>query len=189
VAIDQAPEDLLRAGDVRGAATAAIRTLGPRVLGYLRSLLRDEAEAAEAFSAFCEALWISLPGFRGDASLQTWAFRLARNTALSMRGEAWRRRVRPLETREAADLAEEVRTRSCRRVEWQRRALDRLRVALPEEDRTLLILRVDQGLAWDEIAVILGGPDGPVRANSLAKRYERVTRKLGALARAEGLLE
>jgi RNA polymerase sigma-70 factor (ECF subfamily) len=179
----------LRAGDAPGAATAAIQGYGPKVLQYLRSLLRDEADAGEAFSRFAERLWAGLPGYRGEASFQTWAFRLARNTALKLQDEAWRRQVRPFVTGEATALAEELRTRTVVRLERQRQALDELRRALPEEDRTLLILRVDQRLSWEEIAEVLGDEGPPLLANTLAQRYGRLMERLRELARERGLLE
>jgi RNA polymerase sigma-70 factor (ECF subfamily) len=83
---------LREAGELAAAATAAIRGLGPSVLRYLRSLLRDEDDAAEAFSRFAENLWTGLPGFRGQASVRTWAYRLAWSAAQDLRDGAWKRR-------------------------------------------------------------------------------------------------
>jgi RNA polymerase sigma-70 factor, ECF subfamily len=180
----------LRAGgDLEGAATEAIRSLGPAVLRYLRSLLRDEDDAAEAFSQFAEDLWKGLPAFRGDSAFRTWAYKLAWHAALDMRDGAWRRRGRRLRTQEASALADEVRTRTAVVVERQRLALDRLRGSLSVEDQSLLVLRVDQGLAWKEIAEVLAGEGRPAAPAALMKRYERLKERLGRLARDEGLLE
>jgi len=182
-------QERLRAGDAQGAATEAIQGYGPAVLQYLRSLLRDEADAGEAFSRFAEGLWAGLPGYRGEASFRTWAFRLARNSALKLQDEAWRRQVRPFATGEATALAEELRTRTVVRLERQRQALDELRQALPEEERTLLILRVDQQLSWEEIAQVLAADGEPLLANTLARRYARLMDRLRDMARERGLLE
>lgn len=81
--------------------------------------------------------------------------------------------------------------------------LQALRDSLPEEDRMLLVLRVDRGLAWNELARILaeGEPgeldDGPQldalaltrEAARLRKRFQLVKDRLRELARKEGLLE
>ncbi len=87
-------QQLLSSGDLRGAATEAIRGFGPQVLQYLRAELRDEAEAREAFSQWAENLWRGLPSFRGESSFKTWSLWLARNAALSLRDQAWRKRGR-----------------------------------------------------------------------------------------------
>jgi hypothetical protein len=71
---DQTIRELFESGDTKGAATATIKVSGPQVLRYLRSILRDEEDVRDAFSAFAEAVWKGLPGFRWDASLATWSY-------------------------------------------------------------------------------------------------------------------
>jgi RNA polymerase sigma-70 factor, ECF subfamily len=187
--VERRVRELIATGEVRAAATEAIRALAPDVLRFLRSLLRDESDAADAFSEFAENLWTGLETFRGEASLRTWALRLARNAALNLRGEAWRRRGRRLATGEASALAEDLRTKSFVRVERQRAALDKLRESLSMEDRMLLVLRLDQGLSWKEAAEVLASEGDPADVNALTKRFERLKDKLGKMAREEGLIE
>jgi RNA polymerase sigma-70 factor (ECF subfamily) len=182
-------EALLSAGDLEGAASLAIRVLGPRILGYLRAVLRDEGDATEAFGGFAEDLWRGLPHFRRECAFRTWAFRLAWNAALHVRDDAFRRRGRRLDTSEASRLADEIRRSSIGRAEHEHAALDRLRAALTPEERALLVLRVDQQLPWDEIAAILQGQGAEITSAALRKRFERVKQRLAELARAEGLFE
>ncbi len=181
--------ELLAAGDRRGAAVEAIRGLGPRILGYLRAVLRDEADAADAFSQFAENLWKGLDSFRGESSFVGWAYKLAWNAALNLRDQAWRRRGRRLGTGEASRIAEEVRTRSAIRVERQRQGLEKLREALSAEEQTLLVLRIDQELSWDDIAEVLSAEGQPVDAAALRKRFERLKERLARMAREQGLVE
>ena len=187
--VDARIRALLESGDTAAAATAAIQEYGPPVLRYLRSLLRDEDDANDAFSAFAENVWRGLPGWRGDGSARAWAFKLGWNAALNLRNEAWRRRGRRFFTGEASALADEIRTRSHLRVERQRQALDRLRASLDVEDLSLLTLRVDQKLPWADIAEILSDAGARVEPATLMKRYERLKAKLAKMARAQGLIE
>src|ERR1700745_3658905 len=108
---------LIPRGDERAAAAEAIRRLGPAVLRYLRAMLRDESDAADAFSVFAEALWKGLPAFRGECMLRTWAFRLRVPAVKKVRAEAWRRRVRPFASGEASAIADEIRMTSLASVE------------------------------------------------------------------------
>ncbi len=185
-------EQLIRerqaAGDDAGAATAVIEALGPGILRYLRSLLRVEDDAADAFSQWSENVWTGLPSFRGDASLKTWSYRLAWNAAQNLCNEAWRRRGQRLATGQASALALSIRTRSVVVVERQRQALEQLREALSDEDRSLLILRIDQQLAWSEVAEVLAADGQRIEPATLMKRFERIKARLGELARARGLL-
>jgi RNA polymerase sigma-70 factor (ECF subfamily) len=180
---------LLAQGDGREAATEAIRGLGPEILRYLRSVLRAEGDAEDAFSEWAERLWRGLPAFEGRSSLRTWALRLATNVAQNVRTAAWRRRARRFETGEASALAARLSTATAIRVDRQRTALDRLRDTLSVDEQTLLALRIDQRLAWTDIAEILAteGGEGPSAA-TLMKRFERLKERLAKLASDEGLL-
>jgi RNA polymerase sigma-70 factor (ECF subfamily) len=180
---------LLQAGDQNGAAGAVIEALGPAILRYLRSMLREEDDAGDAFSQWAENVWHGLPDFRFGASLKTWSYRLAWNAAQNLRNEAWRRHGQRFATGQASALAASLRTRSALVVERQRQALDELRAALDEEERCLLVLRLDQGLSWDEVAAVLAEGGAPVSAATLMKRFERIKTKLGKLARDRGLLD
>ena len=182
-------QQLLAAGDQKAAASEAIRGLGPKVLGYLRSILRDDEDAADAFSHFAEDLWRGIGGFRGEASFKTWAYKLAWCAAMHVRSDAWKRLGRRLETGEASRLADEVRTKSVVRDERQRRTLDRLREALSAEEQTLLFLRLDQQLDWNEVAEVLSAGGTAVEPTALRKRYERLKERLARMAREQGLTE
>jgi RNA polymerase sigma-70 factor, ECF subfamily len=181
--------ELLAAGDAGGAATALIEGLGPAILRYLRSMLRVEADAADAFSQWSENVWTGLPGFRHQASLKTWCYRLAWNVAQNLRNEAWRRRGQRLETGQASALAQSIRTKSVLVVERQRQALDELRQELGDEDRSLLVLRIDQQLSWSEVAEVLAAEGERIEPATLMKRFERIKARLAELARARGLFD
>jgi RNA polymerase sigma-70 factor (ECF subfamily) len=187
--VDERVRELLAAGDTSAAVEVAMRGVGPSVFQYLRAMLRDEVEAADAFSAFAETLLRGLPQFRGESSLRTWALRLAINEAFDIQRQPWRRRVRRLASREASELADRVRASSELHHEQRRRDLERLRRKLSPQDQSLLTLRIDQGLSWDEISTVLAGSGEPVSAATLAKRLERTTDRLKMLARRDGLLD
>lgn len=178
--------ELLAAGDTRGAATEAMRAFGPKILGYLRSILRDEADAGDAFSIFAEHLWRGIGTFRGESSFRTWAFKVAYNAAMNVRNEAWRRLGRPLESGEASRLAEEIRTRTASRIERQRTALEEVRATLSAEEQTLLTLRLEQQLSWEEIADVLSTDGVKVEQAALRKRFQRLKDRLADLLRERG---
>jgi RNA polymerase sigma-70 factor, ECF subfamily len=180
-------EELLALGDARGAATEAIRAFGPRVLGYLRAVLRNPSDADEAFSMFAESLWRGIKTFRRECTFRTWAYTLAWNSAARLRDDAYRRHARTLPT-EASQLAEEIRTTSAIRHEHQVTAIERLRQALTPEEQSILVLRIDQALSWEEVAHVLHGSGGPAETAALRKRFERLKARLAQMARENGLL-
>jgi RNA polymerase sigma-70 factor (ECF subfamily) len=73
-------------------------------------------------------------------------------------------------------------------------ALTRLRDELPQEDRTLLVLRVDRGLPWEDLARVFLDEESPAEGDlrresaRLRKRYQLVKERLRVRAREVGLL-
>jgi RNA polymerase sigma-70 factor (ECF subfamily) len=178
-------------GDHAGAATLVVREYGPQLLGYLCSVLRSEADAGEVFSMFSEDLWRGLPGFRRECPLRVWCYRLAWHAAARFLRDPYRGHGRRLETTELSRLVHEVRSSVFLGRDQARQAtLDRLREGLSPDERTLLVLRVDRGLSWAEVALVVADDHGePVEETALRKRFERLKEKLAERARLEGLLE
>ncbi|HEY7725783.1 MAG TPA: sigma-70 family RNA polymerase sigma factor [Anaeromyxobacteraceae bacterium] len=190
MSLDEEVAALRKSGDLEQAATVAIRALGPEILGYLTAMVRDPSDASDVFSQFAEDLWRGLEGFRGDASLRTWAYRLARHAALRRERDPFRRRGERLETTQASAIAGSILASTVVRHELRAQQLARLRSRLDEGERTLLILRVDRGLSWGEVADVLAGEDGArPEEGALRKRFERLKDKLARAAREEGLID
>jgi RNA polymerase sigma-70 factor (ECF subfamily) len=189
MSVEARVQERLAAGDLPGAATEAIRGIGPKVVHYMRAILRDEDDVADAFSQWAESLWKGLGSFRGEASFRTWALRLAWNAGLNLRKEGRRKHERRLATGEASAIAEEVRTTSFARFERHRRRLTEIRRFLPPEDQMLMFLRVDQELSWAEVAAVLSTDAEPVDADAACKRFERLKRRLGKMARKFQMIE
>ena len=165
-----------------------MRGYGPEVLGFLVGSANSDQRGREIFSIFCEDLWCGLKGFSWDCSLRTWLYVVARHACFREQ-RAERRRPRAIALSQApalAELAWQVRsgTHTYQRTEAKERVL-RLREALPELDRMLLILRVDRELSWRDLArVVLGGSPNPIElereAVRLRKRFQLVKERLRA---------
>jgi RNA polymerase sigma-70 factor (ECF subfamily) len=191
----------LEAGDHGRATEAAIRGYGPEILGFLAAMHREDAE--EMFSLFCEGVWRGLPTFERKCSFRTWAYAIARKVSLHYRRDAGRRAARnaPLPTGSALSalsaVEQKVRTETLSFLRTERRTrLVELRDSLPRDDRTLLMLRVDRKLAWNELVEVLHDGAEPLspealkrEAARLRKRFQLVKEKLYEMARREGLVE
>lgn len=182
--------ELLERGESKEAATRVIEAFSREAEFYLRAMLRDPEDVADAHQQWAENVWRGLPRFEGRCSLRTWSLRLACNVALNMRNEAYARRVRRFDTGEASALAASLLTSSGRSLDRKREALQELRKELTPEEQTLIYLKTDLELSWDEAADVLAEEEsGRVSADTLAKRYERLKARLGVLARKKGLIE
>jgi RNA polymerase sigma-70 factor, ECF subfamily len=190
VDVELAIAERLDRGDAQGAITAALDGYGPELYGYLRAVLHDEALAEDVFAEVCERVWRGLPGFRRECSFRTWAYQVARNEAVRAAADPFARRGRRLATTEASALAAAVASRTPLHERTAAKdGLARLRARLTPDEQTLLILRVDRGLAWTEVAHVLAEDGSPVAAAALRKRFERLIERLRVMAAEEGLGE
>lgn len=184
--VEQKIAERRAAKDFPGAATIGIRAYGPELLAYLCSILKNEADAADAFSISCENLWKGMPEFRGDASFKTWAYKVAWHAALRLLRDPFKRRNRALATNEAEALAVSVRDATAPFLKTDAKgALATIRATLDPEEQTLLVLRIDRQLSWTEIATIF---EGDATEATLRKRFERLKEKVRREAIARGLL-
>jgi RNA polymerase sigma-70 factor (ECF subfamily) len=179
--------EALDTGDIREAATRAVRGYGPQILGYLMAVVRERDLADDAFSIFTEDLWKGLEGFRRGSSFRTWAYKLAYHAALRVLRDPNHRRGVTLPTSMASDLAAQVRSETPMHLRTDAKtSVQRLREELTPEEQTLLVLRVDRRLEWREVAYVMGGD---AEEPALRKRFERLREKLKKLALERGILD
>jgi RNA polymerase sigma-70 factor, ECF subfamily len=195
--LERAVRSRIEGRDFTGAATVVIRGYGPEIFGFLSARLRDEALAREAFAMFSEDLWRGLPKFGERSTVRVWAYALARHAAIRLQSSPHRKRERnvPLSAREVlSKLTDRVRTDTAPflRTEFKTR-IAALRARLSEEDRTLLVLRVDRGLEWGEVARVFLAPEESVSERALLaevvrlrKRFQLVKAKIRKMAKDEG---
>lgn len=179
---------LLDAGDTDGAASAAIEAHGHAVYAYVCRLLRGD-DALDVFSQWAEDLWRGLSGFRRECRLRSWSFKLAYHAAARFRRDPYRARRERLPSSAASRLAVSVAQSSLMAPGGRREQLRKLAETLDPEEQSLLFLRLDRELSWDECADILSGDGTAVTPVALRKRYERLKEKLGRMAKDEGLLD
>jgi RNA polymerase sigma-70 factor (ECF subfamily) len=171
------------------AATLALKTYGDELMSYLVAILRNAVDADDVFSSASESLWQSLPSFRWDSSLRTYAYAIARHAAFKhLRDPRRRRESTPLSNASVEAVVAEVRSRTATFLRTESRdKIAALRAQLAPDDQTLLILRVNRKLAWRDIAAIMNDDeldDDALgrRAAALRKRFERLKVELRARA-------
>jgi len=195
VGVERELARLIGAGDLAGAATGALESYGAELYGFLVHHLGGESDAGDVFCQVVEDLWRGLPEFRSRCSVRTWLYVLARHAAARFRRSPWNHRGRRTGDARLDDFVAESRSRT---QPWLRTEMkDRfavLRESLDPEERALLILRVDRGLPWQEIARIMldeGEPDEATlkrEVDRLAKRFQLIKEDLRRRAREAGLL-
>jgi RNA polymerase sigma factor (sigma-70 family) len=128
-----------------------------------------------------------LDGFRGDAQLSTWVFRIARTTYLKhLRRNAADKRSGHEVAAEDAPAGAPGLTRPAGQLDTvlgdeRRRALRRAVRSLPEQMRRCLRLRLDQGLKYREIADAMDVSIDTVKTHLFQARH-RLREELADLA-------
>jgi RNA polymerase sigma-70 factor (ECF subfamily) len=152
-----------RSGD-RAATELLVRKYLRDVYELTARVLSDKDLAQDAAQdAFVNALG-ALHRFRGESSFKTWLLRIALNSARSV----GRRRGRRREV--ALDLAEETAAESTDAIEQignvaEAKKMEALLHKLPEKQRLAVMLRLQQGLSYEEVAAALDCSEGAARVN------------------------
>lgn len=144
----------------RAALAALYPELAPSVHRFLRDLLRDDALAADALQEAFIRAFRRIATVPHGTRLAAWVFGIARNVSLELRKARGRaRRVLVQEDARVACRIADLRARSPEAQLLDREAVvvvTRALEQLPEDRRAALLLRLDHGLSYDEIARAMG---------------------------------
>jgi len=142
-----------------------------RVLGYVRLRIRDESVCEDVTSTVFTTALAQLRRFRGDGAFAGWLFQIARNAVYDVQRRPAAAPLVAEATSSEPDLEEQF-------LAYERVAhLHLLIRQLTAEQQHLLALRYGAGLAFDEMAEILGAAPGTVRVRvhrtleQLRRRY------------------
>ena len=151
-----------RAGDV-AAFGALVRRHQERVFRFLHRMLDAREEAMELSQDVFVKAWQALPGWRPEAAFSTWLLQIARNAALDQLRCRQVVRFAPLE--EGLEVADEAPGPEARYATRERQAqLERALRRLAAEHREILLMREVEGLAYGELASVLGIAEGTVKS-------------------------
>jgi RNA polymerase sigma-70 factor (ECF subfamily) len=175
----------LRAGD-DDAFETLVRSTSPRLLAVARRIVGNDDDARDVLQDAYLAAFRALDRFAGDAKLSTWLHRIVVNTALMRLRTRRRRPEEPIEPLLPAYLEDGHQVRQP--VEWSdpvdvmmeraeikayvRAQIDRL----PENYRTVLLLRDIEELNTPETATVMG-----ISENAVKIRLHRARQALRAL--------
>ncbi len=143
------------AGDLDAASRLAFEAYGDEVCAFVWSLCEEGDAADEVLAAGWEDFLRGFERFGWSGTCRAWLYGRVRNAFLRYRRSVDpRRRARRVDRAHAAGLAR-----------------------LKEEERTLLYLRVDLRMSWEELSQVFAEDSVP-RVATLRRRFDRVRAKL-----------
>jgi RNA polymerase sigma-70 factor (ECF subfamily) len=144
----------------------------------------DEAAAMDIAQDTFLKLFSCIRDFRGEASFESWLYRLVVNACLDQKRR--HRRLMPLvdELIGALRASGENVLRHLLRLELSER-VQSVVGTLPPEQRIVIVLRYTEGLSYEEIADALGCSMGTV-ASRLNRAHKVLERRLAHLAGRQG---
>lgn len=149
-----------------------VREQTPRALSVARRLLGNEADGQDVVQEAFLSFFRSLGDFSGQARLSTWFYRIVVNAALMRRRSKHRSRVRPIEdllprfqedghTVEPPSTWPDPSALTVR--EETRRRVRALIDELPDEFRTVILLRDIEEMDTAQTAELLGDSPGAIK--------------------------
>ncbi len=169
------------------------------VYSLISRLLKDPSDAPDITQDVFIKVFRGIRNFHGDSSLRTWIYRIALHEASNQRRWWSRHRGREVTIEAETDAAErghsiclkdmlvdehESPFEAAAHEEIRARVESELR-QLPEPFRTVVILRDLEGMAYDEIAEILGTQLGTIKSRLVRGRAMLRIRLGDFIARAQ----
>jgi RNA polymerase sigma-70 factor, ECF subfamily len=145
-----------------------------RVFRLLVRMLGDRAEAEDLAQEVFISVFKAIDGFRGDAQLSTWVYRVAANHCRNRIKYMVRRRRQLTEGYDeqaeeppaagSGALGRSDAPDQLMEARQTERMLQEGLLTLDEEQRTLVVLREVEHLSYEEIMAITGLPEGTVKS-------------------------
>lgn len=170
----QAAEDLELVERARKRDVDAFETLVSRyrskVYGLALRMMQDASDAEEVLQETFLSAWQNLPNFRGESAFGSWVYRICANFCLM---RLRRKKVEATETESqqqlpGPDFDEAGTLLTSPGYDWSRgteekaldnelrRAIELATSKLPDDHRTVFLLKDVEGLSYEEIAETLG---------------------------------
>ncbi len=150
-----------KAGDQRAATLLVERNA--EAVGRFAASLGAKGDVQEVVQDTFVRAFASLDSFRGDSSLRTWLFTIARRLLLDRR-RSERRRGEQLEIQDD-DAVTEYDPLDTVVAEETRKRMHAAVARLSKTQREVFMLRVSEGMSYKEIADVAGTTEGAARVH------------------------
>jgi len=135
-----------------------------KIYWHVRRMVIDHDDADDLVQDVFVKVWKNLPGFRSDAQLYTWMYRIATNECITFLNKKKQKNNIPLDD-VAYELADTLADSTYFNGDQAQRKLQQALLTLPEKQRLVFNMKYYEDMKYDEISAVLGTSVGALKAS------------------------
>lgn len=141
-----------------------VKAYKERIYWHVRKMVIDHDDADDLTQTVFIKIWKGLDGFRSDAKLYTWIYRIATNECLNFLNKKKKRFFIPIND-VSAELSDKIDDSNLMTGEDIQIKLQKAILKLPDKQRIVFNMKYFDDLKFDEIAEITGTSTGALKAS------------------------
>src|ERR1700710_294493 len=146
---------------------------------HIRRMVIDHDDADDLIQDTFVKIWKNLPGFRSDAQLYTWMYRIATNECITFLNKKKQKNNIPLDD-VAYELADTLADSSYFNGDQAPLKLQQAILTLPEKQRLVFNMKYFDDMKYEEMSDVLGTSVGALKAS-----FHLAVKKIEAILLAE----
>ena len=131
---------------------------------HIRRMVIDHDDADDLIQDTFVKIWKNLPGFRSDAQLYTWMYRIATNECITFLNKKKQKNNIPLDD-VAYELADTLADSSYFNGDQAQLKLQQAILTLPEKQRLVFNMKYYDDMKYEEMSEVLGTSVGALKAS------------------------
>jgi len=131
---------------------------------HIRRMVVDHDDADDLIQDTFIKVWKNLPGFRNDAQLYTWMYRIATNECITFLNKKKQKNNIPLDD-VAYDLADTLADSSYFNGDQAQLKLQQAILTLPEKQRLVFNMKYYEDMKYEQMSEVLGTSVGALKAS------------------------
>ncbi len=135
-----------------------------KIYWHIRRMVIDHDDADDITQDTFIKVWKNLPGFRNDAQLYTWMYRIATNESITFLNKKKQKNNIPLDD-VAYELADTLADSTYFNGDKAQLKLQQAILTLPEKQRLVFNMKYYDDLKYEEISEVLGTSVGALKAS------------------------
>lgn len=146
------------------AFSGFVRSYQERLYWHIRKMVLSHDDANDVLQNTFMKAWNGLDGFRGDAQITTWLYRIATNETLTFLANKRMRNLTSIDNEEAS-LLQNLKSDTYFDGDELQLRLQKAIVTLPEKQRLVFNMKYFDDITYEQMEAILGTSVGALKAS------------------------